>query len=79
MLRPAFRAAASVNPTEATGGSEKVTCGTASWSAVATWTPQGAASTRSPLARAAMTSPAARAWYLPWCVKSARWLTSPTP
>ena len=34
--------------------------------------------TASPFARAAITSPAARAWYLPWWVSSARWLTSPT-
>ncbi len=39
----------------ATSGSVKVTCGTASWSAVATCLPHGASSTGSPFARAAIT------------------------
>ena len=42
MRRPAARAAASVSPTDATSGSVKVTCGTCSWSAVATCAPHGA-------------------------------------
>ena len=33
---------------------------------------------RDPAARAAMAAPAMRAWYLPWWVSRARWLTSPT-
>ena len=47
-VRPAFSAAAAVSPTEATSGSVKVTCGTASWSAVAACTPHGASSTVAP-------------------------------
>ena len=66
------RRPAAVRPTDATSGSVNVTCGTASWSAVATCVPHGASATGAPFARAAMTSPAARAWYLPWCVSSAR-------
>jgi hypothetical protein len=77
MSSPAFAAASEVRPTLATSGSLNVTCGTAAWSAVATWVPHGASSTGEPFARAAITSPHARAWYLPWWVSSARWFTSP--
>ena len=72
---PASLACFSVDPTEATCGSVKVTCGTLPASAMSVnRDPVGGR----PSARAAMTAPQIRAWYLPMWVSSARPVMSPT-
>ena len=66
MFRPRSRAARSVSPTLPICGSVNTTAGA----------PRLSAQAEASIPR--MWSPACRAWYLPWCVNSARPFTSPT-